>query len=138
MQIHTTARHLTLDSDTRAFAQQRLERLERFLREHERGGAELNLIVTAESSRTVAELTLRVRRQSLIGREDGADARAAIDRAALHLEHRLRKVKDRAAERRRGDRVRAAEGFAPPPEPTQHADDAEVEAWLMDELPGEE
>ena len=138
MQIHTTARHLTLDADTRAFTQQRLERLLRFLREHERGAAELNLIVTAENARTVAELTLRVRRQSLIGREDGADARAAIDRAASHLERRLRRVKDRANERRRGDRVRAAEGFAPPPAEAGHADEVELDAWLLDELPGEE
>lgn len=139
MQIHTTARHLTLDSDTRAFTQQRLERLMRFLHERERSAAELNLIVTAESARTVAELTLRVRRQSLIGREEGADARAAIDRAAAHLEHRLRKVKDRANERRRGDRVRAAEGFAPPPPPEGAAhDEAEFEGWLVDELPAED
>lgn len=136
MQIHTTARHLSLDTDTRAFAQQRLARLERFLREHERARAEVNLIVTAESARTVAELTLRLGRQSLLGREDGADARAAIDRAATHLEHRLRKVKDRANERRRGDRVRAADGFPPPAPPA--GEEAEIEGWLADELPAEE
>ena len=135
MQIHTTARHLTLDPDTRTFAQQRLERLERFLRDRERARAEVNLIVTAESARTVAELTLRLGRQSLIGREDGADARAAIDRAAAHLEHRLRKVKDRANERRRGDRVRAAESFVPA---AAAGDEVELEGWLADELPAEE
>ena len=47
-------------------------------------------------------------------------------------------MKDRANERRRGDRVRAAEGFAPPPAEAGHADEVELDAWLLDELPGEE
>jgi ribosome-associated translation inhibitor RaiA len=99
MNITTTARHCTLDGEDKRFAQLRLEKITRFLRAAERDRIDLHLVVTGEKNRHQAEITLRVRRHELVSREGGLDARAAIGLAADGLE-------DRAAERRKGGRVR--------------------------------
>jgi len=110
MNIITTARHCTLDTDDKQFANTRLEKLSRFLRSTERERAELHLVVTGEKNRHQAEITLRVMRHELIAREGGLDPRAAIDLAADQLEQQIRRLKDRAAERRRGERTRPVGG----------------------------
>lgn len=131
MNITTTARRCTLDVEDKRFAQVRLERLARFLRAPERDRAELHLVVMAEKNRHEAEITLRVLRRELVSREGGLDPRAAIGLAADQLEQRIRKLKDRAAERRKGDRTRLAAG---PP-----AAGGENEEWgdLLDAAEGE-
>ena len=106
MNITTTARHCTLDLDDKQFAQLRLEKIARFLRTAERERIDLHLVVTGEKNRHHAEITLRVRRHELISREGGLDARAAIGLAADGLEDQIRRLKDRAAERRKGGRPR--------------------------------
>ena len=132
MNITTTARHCTLDTDDKRFAQLRLEKIARFLRASERDRIELHLVVTGEKNRHRAEITLRVRRHELVSREGGLDARAAIDLAADGLEDQMRRLKDRAAERRKGDRARLADGGA-------SLDGAGGEmAGLFDGMPGEE
>ena len=114
MNVTTTARHVALDPEDRQFAQQRLERVARFLRERERNGIEAHVTVTGEKNRHVAEILLRVRRHELVSREEGAEPRTAIDLAAEALERQMRRIKDRISERRKGDRQRASTGFAPP------------------------
>jgi len=106
MNITTTARHCTLDSEDKQFAQLRLEKISRFLREAERERIDLHLVVTGEKNRHEAEITLRVRRHELVSREGGLDARAAIGLAADGLEDQIRRLKDRSADRRRGGRPR--------------------------------
>jgi ribosomal subunit interface protein len=100
MNITTTARHCTLDTDDKQFAQVRLEKIARFLRAAERERLDLHLIVTGEKNRHQAEITLRVRRHELVSREGGLDARAAIGLAADGLEDQIRRLKDRSARRR--------------------------------------
>jgi putative sigma-54 modulation protein len=106
MNITTTARHCTLDSEDKQFAQLRLEKISRFLRAAERERVDLHLVVTGEKNRHEAEITLRVRRHELVSREGGLDARAAIGLAADGLEDQIRRLKDRSAEHRKGGRVR--------------------------------
>jgi putative sigma-54 modulation protein len=126
MNITTTARHCTLDIDDKQFASARLEKLARFLRSPERDRAEVHLVVTGEKNRHEAEITLRVMRHELVSREGGLDPRAAIDLAADQLEHQIRRLKDRAAERRKGDRARLADG----PPLTNGAVDDELSDYL--------
>lgn len=132
MNITTTARHCTLDTDDKQFAQVRLEKLARFLRAPERERLELHLVVTGEKNRHQAEITLRVKRHELVSREGGLDARAAIDQAAEQLEQQMRRLKDRSAQRRKGGRPRVADGT---PSVDGTGDDL---AGLLDGWPGEE
>jgi ribosomal subunit interface protein len=128
MNVTTTARHLVLDPEDRRFAEQRLERVARFLRERERNGIEAHVTVTGEKNRSVAEILIRVRRHELVSREEGAEPRAAIELAADGLERQMRRIKDRISERRKGDRQRTADGAAAPvaPETDQEYD------WLIE------
>lgn len=128
MNIITTARHFALDSDDKEFAHQRLERVARFLRERERNGVEAHLTITAEKNRHVAEILLKVRRHELVSREEGSDARGAVELAVDGLERQMRRIKDRSAARRKGDRQRTADAA---PTATPAGDDDEYD-WLAD------
>jgi len=128
MNVTTTARHIVLDPEDRRFAQQRLERVGRFLRERERNGIEAHVTVTGEKNRHVAEILLRVRRHELVSREEAAEPRAAIELAADGLERQMRHLKDRIAERRKGGRQRTADGVGSVESP---ATDEEYD-WLIE------
>ena len=101
MQITTTARHCELDPEVRLFAEQRLGRFGRYAGDI----LEAHLVVTAEKYRHTAEITLRLRQQELMGREESDDPRMAIDRAADALEEQLRRRKDRRVDRKREARA---------------------------------
>ena len=128
MNIITTARHFSLDAQDRDFAHQRLERVARFLRERERNGVEAHLTITAEKNRHVAEILLRVRRHELVSREEGSDPRGAVELAADGLERQMRRIADRTAAQRKGDRQRTADGVAST-EPALADDEVD---WLTD------
>ena len=105
MHIVTTARHCDLDDGVRDFARRRLEKLGRFARDIT--GA--HLVVTAEKFRHTAEITLRMRGREVVSREHADAIRVAVDLAADRLERRVRRVKDRRTDWRKGDRARAAD-----------------------------
>ncbi len=104
MQISTTARHCELDATVRTFAQQRLERFERFARDI----LEARLTVTAEKFRHTAEITLRLKHHEMASREQADTPHAAIELAAQRLEQQLRRLKDRRTEHKRPGRGPAA------------------------------
>ena len=112
MIIHTTARHCELDNEIRAFAQQRLEKLSRYVRDI----LEARLIVTAEKYRHTAEITLRLKGHEFVSREQADQPRTAIDLAADRLEHQVRRLKEKRIEHKKGNRVRTVDGTAPPAE----------------------
>ena len=95
MKISTTARHCTLDPEDRLHATARLEKLQRFARDL----GEAHLVLTAEKYRHAAEITLRLKHQEMIAREESTEPRVAIDRAVDHLEERLRRLKERRMDR---------------------------------------
>ena len=105
MQVHTTARHCELDPEIRVFVQQRLERLLRYFRDP-RDLMEAHVVVSAEKYRHSAEITLKLRRGEVVGREQADDPRAAIELAAERLEHQIRRIKEKRLERQRSNRVR--------------------------------
>ena len=90
MQINTTARHCDLDPEVRLFAQQRLEKFERFARDI----LEAHLIVSAE-------ITLKLKRREIVSREESTEPRSAIDLAATRLETQLRRLKEKRVSRKR-------------------------------------
>jgi putative sigma-54 modulation protein len=111
MNVTTTARHCELDPEVRLFAEERVARLGRFARDL----AEAHVVVTAEKYRHSAEITVRVRGQEFVSREESNEARTAIDLAADRLEHQIRRLKEKRIERKRGSRARVAGTLPPPP-----------------------
>lgn len=105
MNISTTARHCELDPEIRIFVQQRLERLLRYFRDP-RDLMEAHVVVAAEKYRHSAEITLKLRRGEIVGREQADDPRAAIELAAERLEHQIRRLKERRLDRKRSARAR--------------------------------
>jgi len=97
MQILTTARHCEIDSDTRQFVEQRLEKLQRYARDIR----EAHLIVTAEKYRHHAEITLKLKSREVVSSEESTEMRNAIDLAADRLEKQLRRLKDKRVDRKR-------------------------------------
>src|SRR5262245_28389523 len=105
MKISTTARHCELDPEIRIYAQQRLERLLRYFR-NPRDLMEAHVVVALEKYRHSAEITLKLRRGEVVGREQADDARAAIELAAERLEHQIRRLKEKRLARKRDGRSR--------------------------------
>jgi putative sigma-54 modulation protein len=97
MQIHTTARHCKLEPEIRRFAEDRVQKFQRLARDIH----EASIIVTAEKYRHTAEITLKLRHQEVVSREEATEARMAIDLAADAAEEQLRRIKERRIDRRR-------------------------------------
>ena len=110
MQVSMTTRHCELDPEVRLYAQQRLEKLERYARDLR----EAHLILSAEKFRYTAEITLRLKHRELASREESNDSRAAIDLAADGVESQLRRLKERRVDRKRNA---GREGPMPPASP---------------------
>lgn len=121
MQISTTARHCRLETEDRAFAQERVERFARFARDIR----EVHVVVTAEGYRHRAEITLKLKNHEMVGREDSTEPRRAIDLAAERVEEQLRRLKEKRIQSKRGPRL--TNGAAGPPQ-TGVPGEA-VEAW---------
>jgi putative sigma-54 modulation protein len=98
MVITTTARHLDVSEEVKAFADKRLSRLERFVQDIR----EAHVILTAEKYRYTAEIILRLNRHEIVTREETGDVLTSIDRAVDRLEAQLKKLRERRIERGKG------------------------------------
>ncbi len=125
MHISTTARHCELDPEDRLFAQQRLEKLARYVRD----AREAHLILTAEKYRHTAEITLKLKNREMMSREHSTQARMAIDLAADRLEQQLRRLKEKRVDRKQRPATGRANGRAVP----EGAPEEDFEADLADE-----
>jgi putative sigma-54 modulation protein len=96
MQISTTARHCELDPEDRLFAEQRLSKLSRYVRD----AREAHLTLTVEKYRHIAEITLKLKHREMVSREQSTGARMAIDLAADRLEQQLRRLKEKRVDRK--------------------------------------
>ena len=96
MQIRTTARHCELDPEDRLFAQQRLEKLSRYVRD----AREAHLTLTAENYRHTAEILVKLKHKEIVSREQSTQARMAIDLAADRLEQQLRRLKEKRVDKK--------------------------------------
>jgi putative sigma-54 modulation protein len=125
MNISTTARHCELDPEDRLFAQQRLEKLARYVRD----AREAHLILTAEKYRHTAEITLKLKNREMLSREHSTQARMAIDLAADRLEQQLRRLKEKRVDRKQRPANGRANGRTVP----EGAPEEDFEADLADE-----
>ncbi len=121
MQIHLTARHCELGPEVRSFAEQRLEKLQRY----DDGIHEVRVIVSAERKIHTAEITLRAHQQDLVITESHTDVIAALELAADRLEDRVRRNKDRRVSEPR--RVARNGGPSPAPAATDESFDGDEE-----------
>lgn len=112
MQILTTARHCEFDAVTRQFAEQRLEKLQKYARDIR----EAHLVVTAEKYRHSAEITIKLKNRDMVSHEESTEMRAAIDLAADRLEQQLRRLKSKRVDRKRhAPSANAIDSKSPPP-----------------------
>jgi putative sigma-54 modulation protein len=128
MHIHITARHCELDPEVRLFAQQRLEKMARFARDLN----EAHLIVTAESYRYSAEITLKLKAKDVVGKEQSTEPRAAIDLLSDRLEQQLRRLKEKRVSRKRVGR--SADGRAIPSATTETETETETVEGEIEEV----
>ncbi len=91
MKISITARHVDVSPGVRQFAEQRLEKLQRFAPDIHG----VHLVLSQERSRCQAEITARLKGHELVSTETHAEAGAAIEFAADRLEEQLRRHKER-------------------------------------------
>ncbi len=111
MQISITARQCEISPGVRQFAQQRLEKLQKYVSDI-RG---VHVIVRHERSVHVAEIALRVNGNELVMTQEHAEAGAAIELAATKIEEQLRRLKDKRLDRsQRSAGDKGANGAAEP------------------------
>ncbi len=95
MQISITARQCEISPGVRTFAQQRLEKLQKYANDIHG----IHVIVRQERAQHEAEITLRVNGSDMVCTQQHAEAGAAIELAADRLEEQLRRLKDRRLDR---------------------------------------
>jgi ribosome hibernation promoting factor len=98
MQISFTGRQMEIPPSLRHYTETRLRKLSRLLRD----GSDIHVILTAEKHRRTAEITLKMRRQTLVGIEETGDARRSINGALAKLQRQtVRFLKRRWSRKRR-------------------------------------
>lgn len=97
MNIEFVARHVEVDEGLRAFAEEKLARVLKFLREP----VEIHLALESEKSRQIAELHIAHRHGRLHAREENHDLREALGVAVEAVEKQARRARKRSVDRRR-------------------------------------
>ena len=97
MRIDFTGRQIEITPDLRHYAEKRLRKLRRLLRDQ----SDIHIILTAEKHRRVAEITLRFREHELVGVEETSDARTSINGALDKLERQAVRLLTRRRSRKR-------------------------------------
>lgn len=104
MRIDFTGRQMEVTSDLRQYTEERLQTFIRLLQDR----WHVHVILTAEKHRRIAEITLKVRDQVLVGIEETADARSSIAGALDKLKRQAVRLVDRRRSRKRRPRPAAA------------------------------
>lgn len=104
MRIDFTGRQMEVTSDLRQYTEERLQTFTRLLQDR----WHVHVILTAEKHRRIAEITLKVRDQMLVGIEETADARSSIAGALDKLKRQAVRLVDRRRSRKRRPRPAAA------------------------------
>lgn len=102
MKIKTTARHFDLTQELKDFANQEINRLDRFFDRI----IDTHLILEAEGYRKRAELNLKVYGAVLTSQHSSADFRTSIEGALEKMKRQLKKYKSKLKERKFRERKR--------------------------------
>jgi len=103
---------VTITDDLRAFANQRVSKLDRIVEHLVEAKLEIKRIHRRSGANTiVAQLTLQSGRDLLRAEEQDGDARKAIDLAVAKMETQIRKVNSRRISRKKTGRLPEYDGF---------------------------
>jgi len=91
MHVSVTFRHVEPTSALRTHAEEKLDRLRKYL--HRPG--EVHVILSVSKDRHVAEIALQADHESLFAKEQTGDLYSAIDQAVTKLEHQAQRLKQK-------------------------------------------
>jgi putative sigma-54 modulation protein len=117
MRVSVTFRHVDPTPALRAYAEEKLERVKKYLRRP----VDAHVILSVSKERHVAEITLKADHVTMFAQEETHDLYAAIDLALDKLEHQAQKLKAKRRDHRAGS------GRGEPPEVTTSVLAAEPE-----------
>jgi len=98
MQILVTFRHVDPTPPLRTYAEEKLERVKKYLRRP----VDAHVILSVAKERHVAEITLKADHVTMVAQEETHDLYSAIDLALDKLEHQAQKLKARRRSHRAG------------------------------------
>lgn len=91
MQLSVKGRNLEITAALRAYAEEKLSRLTRYLENI----VSINVVLSVEKHRQITEVTLRVRDLTIRAEEEGDDLYSSIDLVAEKLERQILRYKER-------------------------------------------
>jgi ribosome hibernation promoting factor len=109
MQILVTFRHVEPTSPLKAYAEEKLGRVKKYLRRP----VEAHVILAVSKERHVAEITLKADHVTMFAEETTHDLYSAIDLAVDKLEHQAQRLHERRRHHKGGGNARGAEEKAP-------------------------
>ncbi|RMF18026.1 MAG: ribosome-associated translation inhibitor RaiA [Gammaproteobacteria bacterium] len=98
MQINISGHHLELTDALKSYVEEKVQRLERHF-DHIIG---IDVILSVEKERQIAEATVRIKGNDLHGRAEDSDLYAAIDLLVDKLDRQLVKRKEKDVARSHG------------------------------------
>jgi putative sigma-54 modulation protein len=108
MQITVTFRHVDPTPALRAYAEEKLERVKKYLRRP----VDAHVILGVSKERHVAEITLQADHVTMFAKEETHDLYSAIDLAVDKLEHQAQKLKAKRRDHKDGSSVRSTAALA--------------------------
>ena len=99
MQVIVTFRHVDPTAALKAYAEEKLTRLKKYLRRP----VDAHVILSVAKERHVAEITLKADHATMFAQEETHDLYSAIDLALDKLEHQAQKLKAKRRDHRKGE-----------------------------------
>jgi putative sigma-54 modulation protein len=126
MRLHVKVRNVEVSDSIRRYAEQKLAKLEKLVKDPTRVEVELHVEKNPSiSANHVAEATVFTKGPTLRARESSADMKASIDQLVDKLERQVKRYREK---RRRG---RPAHGVAPPEAPPANPTESEAEPMIV-------
>lgn len=97
MNVVITGRHFDVTNPIKAYATEKIQRLEKFFPKI----LEAHIILTVEKYRRIVEITLIGKHLTVTGKETTADMYASIDKALETIDKQLRKFSERMKEHKK-------------------------------------
>lgn len=118
MQITVTFRHTESTPALKAYAEEKIKKVEKFLQTPQ----EAHVVLSVEKIRHIAEVLIVADGLTITGKEETADLYSAIDMVMDKIENQLKRQKGRRRTRKSGDSIRTRESkrtLAEPPVPEE-------------------
>jgi putative sigma-54 modulation protein len=106
MKLQITTRHFDMTPDLRSYAEERVRKIKRYF-DHI---IEVNVILTTEKHRQVAEVTLHLNGTDLVGTAESGEMKMSVDQAVARIEAQLKRHKGRLTDRKGRTSLGAALG----------------------------